>query len=135
MIPKVIHESVDAKGGLHTAAGDKQTYNQARTWRNLVLWIPLVVTLVPALVLRSLPNSYILCSKSKNIYTVNEDSPRVECISVRGSRIVDVGNLGMLYWPSKRTSTSLKLTTPFCYKLTFSLAICGQFLLSYQPGL
>jgi hypothetical protein len=38
--------------------------------------------------------SYMLCSKTKNIYTVDEFRPRVECISVRGSRIVDSGNFG-----------------------------------------
>ena len=38
---------------------------------------------------------YVLCSETNNIYTVDESRPRVECISVRGSRIVDSGNLGM----------------------------------------
>lgn len=39
--------------------------------------------------------SYLVCSETKNIYTVDESRPRVECISVRGSRIVDSGNFGM----------------------------------------
>ena len=39
--------------------------------------------------------SYILCSETHNIYTVDEFRPRAECISVRGSRIVDSGNFGM----------------------------------------
>ena len=39
--------------------------------------------------------SYILCSETNNIYTVDEFRPRVECISVRDSRIVDSGNFGM----------------------------------------
>ena len=39
--------------------------------------------------------SYMLCSETNNIYTVDELRPRVECISVRGSRIVDSGNYGM----------------------------------------
>ena len=39
--------------------------------------------------------SYILCSETNNIYTVDEFRPRVECISVRGSHIVDSGNFGM----------------------------------------
>ncbi|KAF8154107.1 amidohydrolase family-domain-containing protein [Crassisporium funariophilum] len=38
------------------------------------------------------PGSYLLCSSSQSIYTVDETSPRVECISVKGSRIVDTGN-------------------------------------------
>ena len=37
----------------------------------------------------------MLCSEKNNIYTVDEFRPRVECISVRGSRIVDSGNFGM----------------------------------------
>ena len=92
-------EAIDAKDGLHATAGEKQTSNQPRTWRNLMLWIVLVALVLQRIYEfgRSLPNSYILCSKSKNIYTVNEDNPRVECISIRGSRIVDVGDLGTLY--------------------------------------
>ena len=39
--------------------------------------------------------SFMLCSETNNIYTVDEFRPRVECISVRGSRIVDSGNFGM----------------------------------------
>ena len=39
--------------------------------------------------------SYVLCSETNNIYTVDELRPRVECISVRGSRIVDSGKFGM----------------------------------------
>jgi hypothetical protein len=38
---------------------------------------------------------YVLCSESNNIYTVDESRPRVECLSVRGSRIIDTGNFGM----------------------------------------
>lgn len=39
---------------------------------------------------------YALCSKSQDIYTVDESNPRVECILVHGSRIVDTGGLGNL---------------------------------------
>ena len=39
--------------------------------------------------------SYMLCSETNNIYTVDEFRPRVECISVRGSCIIDSGNFGM----------------------------------------
>ena len=38
---------------------------------------------------------YVLCSETNNIYTVDEVRSRVECISVRGSRIVDSGNFSM----------------------------------------
>ncbi|KAF5376082.1 hypothetical protein D9615_007734 [Tricholomella constricta] len=37
-------------------------------------------------------NSYILCSESHNIYTVDELRPRVECISIKGSTIIDTGS-------------------------------------------
>ncbi|KAK7039215.1 hypothetical protein VNI00_010120 [Paramarasmius palmivorus] len=39
-------------------------------------------------------NQYILCSQSQNIYTVNAEKPRVECLAVRGSSIVETGGLG-----------------------------------------
>ena len=38
--------------------------------------------------------SYLLCSETNKIYTVDESRPRVECISVRGSRIIESGKLG-----------------------------------------
>lgn len=41
--------------------------------------------------------SYVLCSETNNIYTVDESRPRVECISVRGSQIVDSGNFGNVH--------------------------------------
>ncbi|KAF8889061.1 amidohydrolase family-domain-containing protein [Infundibulicybe gibba] len=37
-------------------------------------------------------NRYTLCSSSKNIYTVDESNPRVECMSVTGDRITAVGS-------------------------------------------
>ena len=39
--------------------------------------------------------SYMLCSETNNIYTMDEFRPRVECISVHGSRIVGSGNFGI----------------------------------------
>ncbi|KAF8903036.1 amidohydrolase family-domain-containing protein [Mucidula mucida] len=38
------------------------------------------------------PPKYIVCSPSANIYTVDEANPRVQCISVAGSRIVNTGD-------------------------------------------
>lgn len=38
--------------------------------------------------------SYTICSKSKNIYTVDPSNPRIECITVRGREISQVGNYG-----------------------------------------
>ncbi|KAF8878406.1 hypothetical protein BD779DRAFT_1210341 [Infundibulicybe gibba] len=37
-------------------------------------------------------NRYTVCSSSKNIYTVDELNPRVECLSVTGNRISAVGS-------------------------------------------
>lgn len=45
-----------------------------------------------------LPEEYTLCSESKNIYTVDEANPRVECIRVRDSRILDIGSSGIVIW-------------------------------------
>lgn len=35
---------------------------------------------------------YVVCSSSQNIYTVDPTNPRVECMSVKGSRIGRVGS-------------------------------------------
>lgn len=45
----------------------------------------------------SRPQTYTVCSGSEQIYTVDPLRPRVECISVKGARIVDVGTAGKLY--------------------------------------
>jgi hypothetical protein len=43
-----------------------------------------------------LPDAYALCSRSgAHIYTVDPDYPRVQCMVVQGSHIVDVGAIGM----------------------------------------
>ena len=43
-----------------------------------------------------LSDAYALCSRSgANIYTVDPDYPRVQCMVVQGSYIVDVGAIGM----------------------------------------
>lgn len=43
-----------------------------------------------------LPDAYALCSRSgANIYTVDPDFPRAQCMVVQGSYIVDVGAIGM----------------------------------------
>jgi hypothetical protein len=61
--------------------------------KSSIVWV-LVAALCLATCLRFVPESYVLCSKARNIYTVDQNNPRVECISVRGSRIVGVGNFG-----------------------------------------
>jgi hypothetical protein len=43
-----------------------------------------------------LPDAYALCSRSgAHIYTIDPDYPRVQCMVVQGSHIVDVGAIGM----------------------------------------
>ena len=43
-----------------------------------------------------LQDAYALCSRSgSHIYTVDPDHPRVQCMVVQGSYIVDVGTIGM----------------------------------------
>jgi hypothetical protein len=43
-----------------------------------------------------LPDAYALCTRSgAHIYTVDPDFPRVQCMVVQGSHIVDVGAIGM----------------------------------------
>ena len=43
-----------------------------------------------------LPDAYALCSRSgANIYTVDPNYPRAQCMVVQGSYIVDVGAIGM----------------------------------------
>ena len=37
---------------------------------------------------------YALCSASHDIYTVDEAQPRVECVVVGGTRILDTGSFG-----------------------------------------
>lgn len=41
-----------------------------------------------------IPKSYALCSREENIYTVDESKPRVQCIVVHRSRILDTEDLG-----------------------------------------
>jgi hypothetical protein len=46
----------------------------------------------------SLPDAYALCSPSgAHIYTVDPEQPRAQCMVVQGSRIVDVGAIGMYH--------------------------------------
>jgi len=73
----------NTKGGLYT-------------WSTSVTRV-LVAGLILATCLRFVPESYAVCSKARNIYTVDRNNPRVECISVRGSRIVGVGSFGTYY--------------------------------------
>lgn len=66
--------------------------SQRRYWFTYALYAGLIILLLNLL----LPSEYTLCSKSHNIYTVDPEKPRVQCIHVRGSVIMDTGSLGML---------------------------------------
>ena len=59
-------------------------------------WFVFVAVLVSLITARTVfaPSDYALCSRSNDIYTVDETRPRVECIVVRGSRILDTGDQG-----------------------------------------
>jgi len=43
----------------------------------------------------SFSSGYYLCSDNDNIYTVDDSKPRVSCVFVKGSLIVDTGSFGM----------------------------------------
>ena len=43
-----------------------------------------------------LPRAYALCSKEGDIYTVDPNTPRAECVVVHDSRIISVGTIGAL---------------------------------------
>lgn len=65
--------------------------------RGFCIKTSVALILIASLILHVLsfrPRAYFLCSKTKNIYTVDQNNPRVECISVRDSRIAGVGNFG-----------------------------------------
>lgn len=50
-----------------------------------------------------LPNSYAICSRSgAHIYTVDEVVPKVQCLVIDESFIVDSGYLGMSKWTTQK---------------------------------
>lgn len=101
-----------------------------KIWSTLITRL-LGVALLLAVSFKFVPESYVLCSQAKNIYTVDQNNPRVECISVRGTRIVGVGNFGPSY---DLRPWCLKLTVTF--QMTFKGFITQQFYLpSSQIGL
>lgn len=72
---------------------DKLYGSNEKDWK----WTAVVVALVFSLVFAfkfSSSADYALCSRSSDIYTVDEAQPRVECIVVKDSRILDVGKQG-----------------------------------------
>ena|SRR5882762_1781100 len=63
----------------------------SRRWTFIVV---LTLSLVFAFSSSLYSRDYALCSRSNDIYTVDEAQPRVECIVVRRSRILDTGKQG-----------------------------------------
>ena len=64
--------------------------NRSRLYLSLALVVPLATWSYQRYSL----HNYVLCSKSHNIYTVDDSAPNVPCISVRNTRIVALGALG-----------------------------------------
>lgn len=73
----------------------------------------------------SLPESYALCTDSGKIYTVDEQSPAVDCILVRSDRIEATGSLGALY------SLHYRLPVFLQYILGHSL-LCARAVFKYE---
>jgi len=66
--------------------------------------------------------SYIVCSKSREIYTVDPVQPRVECISVRGSNVVDVGDYGTCARRVNTANSALTCSNVFLYTADLTLS-------------
>ncbi|KAF8583423.1 hypothetical protein K439DRAFT_1661297 [Ramaria rubella] len=58
----------------------------------------------------TLPRSYALCSRERNIYTVDEVNPRVECCVVHNGRIADTGSISEIAsrWGDKERTGPVK---------------------------
>lgn len=81
-----------------TKASESAIVPQPRTTRSALLIIAALIALGLFTVSRgrsaSLPRTYALCSRDGNIYTVDKELPKAECIVVHNSRILSVGSLG-----------------------------------------
>ncbi|KAJ3503012.1 hypothetical protein NLJ89_g8625 [Agrocybe chaxingu] len=80
--------------------------------------------------LKNRSSSYILCSQTKNIYTVDEFNPKVECISVKGSRIVDVGD----YADIEQQSDSFNFISKFVPSWMIANALTRPKVFEVSPG-
>ena len=67
--------------------------NRTRVYIALALVIPLTSWSY----LKYTQDNYVVCSKSQKIYTVDDSIPNAPCISIRNTRIVAVGGLGIIY--------------------------------------
>ncbi len=63
-----------------------------RLYFALTLIVPLALT--TWLYQGYIRDTYVICSKSQKIYTVDKSIPNAACISIHGTRIVAVGELG-----------------------------------------
>ncbi|KAF5314329.1 hypothetical protein D9619_011773 [Psilocybe cf. subviscida] len=74
----------EAQPAIPAPTGAQKTPSAFRLWVGIGMSAAL-------LFYNSRPQTYTVCSSSKQIYTVDPLRPRVECISVKGTRIVDIG--------------------------------------------
>ncbi|KAF7971972.1 hypothetical protein HWV62_19371 [Athelia sp. TMB] len=92
-------------------------------------WPVITAALVSfAYLLSTAPRDYALCSESYDIYTVDETQPRVQCIVVAGSRILDRGDLTDVRqrWAAR--------TQPTLSKRVLSLVQGGLKVAQVKPG-
>ncbi|KJA17164.1 hypothetical protein HYPSUDRAFT_46693 [Hypholoma sublateritium FD-334 SS-4] len=74
--------------------------NSTQWWaRRLIFGVALSAGLV--FLNYPLQSSYAVCSPSRNIYTVDDTAPRVECIAVRNARIARVGSYDEVVRPQR----------------------------------
>lgn len=71
-----------------------QTTNQRHHRRRWTVFGAALLSLIFAFYGSVFPRDYAICSGSTDIYTVDESRPRVECMLVRGSHIIDIGSQG-----------------------------------------
>lgn len=79
----------EAQPAIPAPTGAQKTPSAFRLWVGIGMSAAL-------LFYNSRPQTYTVCSSSKQIYTVDPLRPCVECISVKGTRIVDIGTAGRL---------------------------------------
>ncbi|KDR78376.1 hypothetical protein GALMADRAFT_266881 [Galerina marginata CBS 339.88] len=85
------------KHKLEDSSSPSQEKAATRPKRSTRRWlVGLALSVLAILFLNAQSESYIICSKSRNIYTVDPANLRVECVSIRGSRVLQVGDYASL---------------------------------------
>lgn len=105
----------DTKSESHDATTQRRVETVGVSYRRFLIAF---TSSVAALVLFNAINradSYVICSEEKNIYTVDPSNPRVQCISIKGSRIVDVGDYGKFL-----RSFNAKISYPYADQVLWS---------------